>query len=147
MRSLKELLLSKENIRRIMPQMVCPKTKQEFKIIINYIMKKEGLDCNLNFIDISLIDDMSYLFPYGFCGDVSGWDVSNVKNMEGMFYECEDFNCDISGWDVSNVKYMSRMFCGCKKFNCDLSGWDVSNVKDMRNMFKNCPAPIPEWYK
>ena len=44
-------------------------------------------------------------------GDISEWDVSNVKDMGGMFYSSL-FNRDISEWDVSNVKNMWHMFLG-----------------------------------
>ena len=66
------------------------------------------------------------------------WDVSNVRSMEFMFQDCENFNCDLSKWDVSNVQYMAYMFKGCINFNSDLSNWDVSNVKSMAFMFKGC---------
>ena len=66
------------------------------------------------------------------------WDVSNVRSMEFMFQDCENFNCDLSKWDVSSVQYMAYMFKGCINFNCDLSNWDVSNVKSMAFMFKGC---------
>ena len=46
-------------------------------IILNRI-KKEGSNCDLNDIDVSLITDMSYMF--------SG----------------SPFNCDISRWDINN---------------------------------------------
>jgi surface protein len=43
--------------------------------------------------------------------DIENWDVSNVTNMNGLFFdECfSTFNEDISNWDVSNVTNMSWM--------------------------------------
>ena len=41
---------------------VQPKTKKELKEIIEKTIKEKGLECDLNFIDTSLIDDMSELF-------------------------------------------------------------------------------------
>lgn len=41
---------------------------------------------------------MSFLFYTYINGnlDVSNWDVSNVTNMDNMFYCCWDFDCDLS---------------------------------------------------
>ena len=47
-----------------------------------------------------------------FNGDISQWNVSNVKNMSCMF-QCSNFNRDISKWDVSNVTKISGMFTDC----------------------------------
>ena len=92
---------------------------------------------SLNWLDVSEIEDMSYIFcNFGkYNGDISKWDVSNVKSMAAMF-EYSDFNNDISGWDVSGVTNMKEMFYH-SKFNYDISGWDVSNVTDMTQMFYN----------
>ena len=122
-----------------------PNTKDELRKIIVQRIKDEGNDCDLNDIDVSEIEDMSYLFNAEeykefrhFNGDISLWNVSNVTNMLGMFNYCIEFNCDISEWDVSNVTNMKCMFYWCKNFNCDISGWDVSKVKDMYCMFWGC---------
>ena len=123
-----------------------PETKKELREIIVKRIKDEGKEVDLNDIDVSKITDMSRLFEdTDFNGDISKWDVSNVTNMEYMFYWCENFNQDISSWDVSNVKNMSWMFGRCKSFNQDISSWDVSKVNDNKFVFYNCP--IREKYK
>ena len=132
-----------------------PKTKDELKEIIIQRIEDDGLECDLNDIDVSNINDMSGLFNASdnkifenFNGDISQWNVSNVTNMKRMFYWCYKFNGDISGWNVSNVKDMDRMFCKCEKFNCDLSAWNVSNVETMELMFFECEAfncDISKW--
>ena len=67
---------------------VQPKNKVELKKIIEETIKEQGFNCDLNFIDTSLIKDMSYLFyNTEFNGDISQWDVSNVKDMKAMFYD------------------------------------------------------------
>ena len=111
-----------------------PKTYKELKGLIEYRISKEGPNCNLNDIDVSLIDDMSWLF-YGlkFNGDISKWNTSKVKNMNSMFSDSV-FNGDISNWNVNNVNGMSHMFAR-SKFNGDISDWNVSNVEDMKYMF------------
>ena len=66
-----------------------PKTKKELKDIIKQRIKQEGIEVNLNDIDVSHITDMSYLFQFlDFNGDISKWDVSNVDEMEDIFDEC-----------------------------------------------------------
>ena len=70
--------------------------------------------------------------------------------MHYMFYFSK-FNGDLSNWDVSNVKNMNGMF-GYSKFtseNGDISNWDVSNVKTMTAMFYKSPLEKnpPKWYK
>ena len=123
-----------------------PKNKKELMEIIREIIAEKGPNCDLNFIDVSNITDMSYLFwKTKFNGDISKWDVSNVTNMVGMFQKCS-FNGDISKWDTSNVKSMSAMFQSCS-FDGDISKWDVSNVEYMGWMFANCPfnQDISKW--
>lgn len=148
-----------------------PTTREELQEIINQTIEKEGNNCNLNFIDTSNIEDMSWLFADSrFNGDISRWDVSKVEDMSGMFAN-SPFNQDISKWDVSNVKDMDWMFRASQfngniadwdvsnvekmdcmffesKFNGDISKWNVSNVRDKRLMFACCPLKEnpPEWY-
>ena len=114
-----------------------PKEKEELQEIINERMSDEGPECDLNDIDVSLIDDMSYLFSQSnFNGNISDWDVSNVIDMSAMFYK-SPFNRDISKWDVSNVNDMNGMFNN-SKFNRDISNWKINKDCDTRHMFLYC---------
>ena len=122
-----------------------PKTLEELREIIIQRIENDGSDCDLNDIDVSKIENMSYMFCAignkifeDFNGDVSMWNVSNVKNMECMFWGCVQFNGDMSEWDVSNVTDMSSMFSKCENFNGDISQWDVSSVIKMQEMFSGC---------
>ena len=106
-----------------------------YQLVKNYI-QIFGNDCDLNWINVSNVTNMSNMFyKLGFNGDISKWDVSNVNDMYQMFAESK-FNGDISNWDVSNVIVMQSMF-GASDFNGDISSWDVSNVQDMIGMFAN----------
>ena len=102
---------------------VQPKNKIQLKQLVDYAFKHNIYD--LNFIDTSKITDMSELFiniNHNF--DVSSWDVSNVTNMNHMFYKCNVF------------------------IGKGLENWDVSKVKDMNYMFNGCDkVSIPSWYK
>lgn len=82
-----------------------------------------------------------------FSGDISNWNVSNITDMSGMFYQSL-FNQDISNWNVSNVTNMNRMFSWNKLFNQDISQWNVSNVTNMKGLFSGTKAfqqDISQW--
>ena len=66
--------------------------------------------------------------------------------MSHMF-ENSPFNGDISGWNVQNVRDMYAMFYD-SYFSVDISGWNVRNVRDIRWMFYNSPLDgrEPWWY-
>ena len=100
--------------------------------LIEDAIADEGDYCDLNFIDVSQVTDMSDLFT----------------TSSSYEYELDQFNGDISQWDVSNVTNMSGMFAG-SEFNGDISQWDVSNVTNMSGMFNDSPLKKnpPKWYK
>ena len=90
-----------------------PKTREELVMVIRNRVSKEGLNCNLNDIDTSLIADMSWIFSWTeFNGDISNWDVSNVINMSGMFDE-STFNQDISNWNIRQDCDIDYLFYNC----------------------------------
>ena len=117
---------------------VQPKNRKELVKIIDKAIKEKGPNCDLNFIDTSLITDMSYLFSGSkFNGDISGWDVSNVDNMRGMFLDSK-FNGDISEWNIHSVFDMTFMFMN-SNFSKDISKWNTRNVKLKLLCFEGCP--------
>lgn len=71
--------------------------------------------------------------------NIGNWDVSNIRNMAGLFFGCEKVelpSSNLGNWDVSNVETMENMFYGCKRLT-EFSApfWDVSKVKNMAGMF------------
>ena len=64
-----------------------PKTRDELKELVDKLVKERGNEADLNDIDTSEITDISALLcESSFNGDISNWDVSNVKTMNSMFY-------------------------------------------------------------
>lgn len=81
---------------------------------------------------------------FGSINDLAAWDVSNVTNMSGMFFNTDvAIVRDVDKWDVSNVKDMSYMFAGTDlgtesaSFVSGFVPWNVSNVENMEGMFKD----------
>ena len=150
---------------------VVAKDLDHLKRLVLREIGRNGPKCDLNHIDVSRLTDLSCLFSTApgfdldevedpkkrekierdcairasFDGDISLWDVSNVRNMNGLFLGSR-FDGDIAAWDVSNVADMSWMFYQ-SAFDGDISKWDVSNVVDMHEMFNESvfDGDISEW--
>src|SRR6056297_1081105 len=85
---------------------------------------------------------MRFMFAYtdAFNQNIGDWDVSNVTDMQGMFFEASNFNQDIGDWDLSSVTQLEDMFANTTAFNQDISDWDVSSVEVMSSMFRNASS-------
>ena len=147
-RSLKEIINNPNNFHRF-KGLIPANDKEHLKELIQVGRYLLGDDGNFNWIDTSTITDMSYVGfgPY-FNGHIELWNVSNVINMHGMFYNAKNFNQEIAGWDVSNVTDMSEMFTNATEFNRPIGNWDVSNVTNMPYMFQGAAKfnqPIGDW--
>lgn len=150
---------------------VIAKDNEHLEKLIKEALQAEGLECDLNYIDVSQIKDMTLLFAGfpKFNGSIDRWDTSNVVNMTSMFMNT-NFNSDISAWNVSNVQSMDQMFrashfTGCiahwnvskvlnmhsmfrkSCFNGDISAWDVARVQNMRHLFSESlfNNDVSEW--
>ena len=118
-------------------------------ICTTYVTSMEGLfmgndNINSNFVakwDVSNVTNMERMFFHEFTGgeffnqNITYWDVSSVTNMSHMFYQQRQFNQPIREWDVSSVTNMEYMFGGCFAFNRGIGNWNTSNVTDMSGMF------------
>ena len=70
---------------------------------------------NLENLNTSEVTDMTEMFrSTGLKGayDFASWDVSKVKNMRSLFYQNNNFTPHITGWDTSNVTNMQITFSG-----------------------------------
>ena len=93
--------------------------------------------------DTSDITDMNKMFSdciYLKSLEVSNFNTSNVTTMGNMFNNCWEIkSLDVSGFDTSKVTNMSYMFNQCYSLtSLDVSGFDTSKVTTMGNMFNNC---------
>ena len=143
----------------------CPATKDEFDFVVKHawwqpdnmaglqrmikvLMLTFGPNIDLNWIDVSHMSNLSYLFVNSqFNGDISQWDVSNVTAFECMFYR-SSFNGDISNWDMSSATNIACMF-ERSEFDGNINSWNIHDDIDMEGIFNNCPLAYhpPIWYK
>jgi surface protein len=106
---------------------------------------------NMSGWSVSNVKDMSYLFANSkFEQDISNWNVSSATTMNRMFLSTpfnNGGNPDISGWTTSAVTDMSYMFYGTTSFNQPIDNWDVSSVTAMTNMFASSVfnQPLNSW--
>lgn len=126
-----------------------PKNRDELrKIVYKRIFDQKNNNkhdevLNLNDIDTSEIESFNHLFTYlnPLKIDISEWDTSNVKLMNGMFDGCGYLQStgNLGNWDVSNVENMSFMFNDCRNLTNigDLSSWEVNGI-EMNCMFQGC---------
>ena len=86
----------------------------------------------------------------GGSSSISGWDTSSVMDMSYVFSSCDSFNQDIGNWDVGNVTNMDGSFYNATNFNnggsSSISGWDTSNVELMRYIFRGSSFDQPVGY-
>ena len=91
----------------------------------------------MNYWNVSNVSNMEAMFyrAFLFQQNLNHWNVSNVSNMVGMFEQAESFNKPLNNWNVSNVSNMEGMFKAAIRFNQPLKDWNVSNVTNMRGLF------------
>ena len=73
---------------------------------------------------------------WAFRGDLSKWDVAQVRDFRYMFDHAYDFNSDLSSWTTSSAIHMDGMFSGTSSFDQDIGKWDVGNVESLKYVFE-----------
>ena len=80
--------------------------------------------------------------------DLSSWDVSNVTNMNAMFYGQKYINDPgMRNWDTSNVRDMFMMFDTAEAMQQNLSGWCVSKIGTKPHNFDRAAGFYNQAYK
>ena len=76
--------------------------------------------------------------------DISKWNMSNVENINGLFYGCSSLKSlpDISHWNTNNIENMEGLFYECINLIQipDISNWNISNVKNISYLFYGCSS-------
>jgi surface protein len=96
-------------------------------------------DLDLSGWDVSQVRNFSNMFLMSrylpTTISIANWDTGNATNMEGMFLGIQHRIQNIAlNWNTSNVTNMSEMFNNTN-YNGDISGWDTSKLTNMEGMF------------
>ena len=91
---------------------------------------KERFNEDISTWDVSNVTNMDRVFYMHVLSiNLNNWNVSNVTTMKGMFYDASSFNQPLNEWNVSNVTHMKDMFLHASSFNQSLNDWDVSKAE------------------
>ena len=76
--------------------------------------------------------------------DISGFDVSNIDNMNKNFEGCGKLSNIIlpENFNTSKVKTMRSMFKDCAQLTLDCSGWDTASLTDITSFNDGAPNVI-----
>ena len=102
-----------------------------------------NLTCSATDIPEIGTTDMTYTF--GNCplfnGSVSGWNLSNVTNIQFFFVNNPLFIGDgVDTWDVSSVQNARWIFGGNSAMNTDISGWITTSLTDIQGILWNATS-------
>ena len=96
----------------------------------------------LSNLDTSAVTQMGSFFGtmtgYTSALDLRSWNVSNVTNMDTMFYNVSASSINIRGWNVSNLRSAFAMFGQCKNVKTIyLGNFNVPSSCDLTYMFNS----------
>ena len=75
--------------------------------------------------------------------DVTGWDLSKTKELQGLFADSRSLKniIGIDSWNTSNLVNISNMFGSCASLkSLDLSTFDTSKLQMFQSLFYNCTS-------
>ena len=119
-------------------------SKDQLQSIIEERYHNNNSFIDLTDLDISELDDLSYVFDRlneVEVIDISGWDTSNVITMDCMFRKCTKLKniIGIENLDVSKLEDATSMFYGCENLvELDLINWNPVSLQNAQQMFFNC---------
>ena len=87
---------------------------------------------------------MAFMFAGSpFNQDLSKWDTSKVKKMNGVFRDSL-FNGNIAMWNVENATELEQMFLNCP-FEGDLTLWKPYKVEKLEEFMDLNKENLPYW--
>ena len=76
--------------------------------------------------------------------NITGWDTSRARYMDGMFRECSHVPIGLPRLDLQRLERADAMFGGCTapEPHFMLQGWNVGRVTSIARMFADIRAPL-----
>ena len=141
--SLKEWINDGKDLSKVVTTFVSDTTHSQFAVLFNRKVVGFFPIKGIESWDVSNFKDIQGIFysSQPVESDLSGWDVSKVTSM-GLTMQLGDVNPNINNWDVSSATNMTGIFFGNSNYieGMDLSGWDVSKVTECNGLTNNFNA-------
>ncbi|KAG7349089.1 sulfatase [Nitzschia inconspicua] len=150
------LLLGRKAIQALKPFMDPIELQQAVDVILSQeivaVAEVEATYGPIEYWDVSQVSDFADLFSAdtrnplaaSVSFDLSRWNVSNARAMNGMFLGASMMDFDVSSWDVSRNEKFQGMFENAKSFQGrGLEKWNVSSGKLFMVMLAKTPSLIP----
>ena len=122
------------------------KKPEDFSNIDEYTIQLPDKDSELKLDvsnwDTSKVKSMEGMFQFSHFSqiDLSKWNTESLENTHNMFFRSELYNIgDLSKWNTSKLTNMSGMFMESQITDLNINDWDVSNVKNMAGSFSLMP--------
>ena len=145
MKSLNQYIIEKILINKSSKfNKIIAESKEQLQSIIQERYNNNKSFIDLTDIDISGLNDLLGVFfkLYNMeYVDISGWDTSNVRDMDAMFSQCKNLKniIGIENLDVSKLKDANSMFYGCENLvELDLTKWNPVSLQYASYMFTRC---------
>ena len=145
MKSLNQYIIEKILINKSSKfNKIIVESKEQLQAIIRERYNNNNSFIDLTDIDISGLNDLLGVFfkLYNMeYVDISGWDTSNVIDMNFMFSQCKKLKkiIGIENLDVSKLRCTNSMFYGCENLvELDLTNWNPISLQRAWSMFDDC---------
>ena len=73
--------------------------------------------------------------------DAGKIDTSSATSLKNMFKDCSNLGAlDVSGWNVSKVRTLEGTFSGCSNLSLTVDGWSLGECTNLNNTFNGCSS-------
>lgn len=100
-----------------------------FKNCSNFVQAPTSIPPAVTGIRELFRSSLSYNGP-----EVTGWNISGLSSLRGMFNNATGFNQNIGSWNTTNIVDMSGTFNNATSFNQNISSWSLSGLNSSTSL-------------